>query len=59
MLARVLRGELTEQQAKAQMVELVVEDRLLVACSRTKCSVLSKTVQMFKFCRDCVALRSA
>jgi hypothetical protein len=32
MLVRVLRGELTEQQAKAQMVELVVEDGLLVAC---------------------------
>jgi hypothetical protein len=32
MLARILRGELTKQQAKAQMVELVVEDGLLVAC---------------------------
>jgi hypothetical protein len=59
MLARILRGELTKQQAKAQMVELVVEDGLLVACSRTECSVLSKTVQVFKFWRDCVALRSA
>lgn len=29
---KILRGELTEQQAKAQMVELVVEDGLLVAC---------------------------
>ncbi len=28
---KILRGELTEQQAKAQMVELVVEDGLLVA----------------------------
>jgi hypothetical protein len=59
MLARILRGELTKQQAKAQMVELVVEDGLLVACSRTECSVLSKTVWVFKFWRDCVALRSA
>ncbi len=29
---KILRGELTEQQSKAQMVELVVEDGLLVAC---------------------------
>jgi len=29
---KILRGELTEQQAKAQIVELVVEDGLLVAC---------------------------
>lgn len=29
---KILRGELTEQQAKSQMVELVVEDGLLVAC---------------------------
>ena len=27
-----LRGELTEQQPKAQIVDLVVEDGLLVAC---------------------------
>ena len=29
---KILRGERTEQQAKAQIVELVVEDGLLVAC---------------------------
>ena len=29
---KILRGELTEQQAQAQIVELVVEDGLLVAC---------------------------
>ena len=29
---KILRGELTEQQTKAQIVELVVEDGLLVAC---------------------------
>jgi carbon storage regulator CsrA len=29
---KIRRGELTEQQAKAQIVELVVEDGLLVAC---------------------------
>jgi carbon storage regulator len=29
---KILRGELAEQQAKAQIVELVVEDGLLVAC---------------------------
>jgi carbon storage regulator len=29
---KILRGELTEPQAKAQIVELVVEDGLLVAC---------------------------
>jgi carbon storage regulator len=29
---KILRGELTELQAKAQLVELVVEDGLLVAC---------------------------
>jgi carbon storage regulator len=29
---KILRGELTKQQAKAQIVELVVEDGLLVAC---------------------------
>jgi carbon storage regulator len=29
---KILRGELTEQQAKAQIVELVVEDGSLVAC---------------------------
>jgi carbon storage regulator CsrA len=29
---KILRGELNEQQAKAQIVELVVEDGLLVAC---------------------------
>ena len=29
---KILRGELTEQQPKAQFVELVVEDGLLVAC---------------------------
>ena len=29
---KILRGELTEQPAKAQIVELVVEDGLLVAC---------------------------
>ena len=29
---KILRGELTEQRAKAQIVELVVEDGLLVAC---------------------------
>ena len=29
---KILRGELIEQQAKAQIVELVVEDGLLVAC---------------------------
>ena len=29
---KILRGELSEQQAKAQIVELVVEDGLLVAC---------------------------
>ena len=29
---KILRGELTEQQAKEQIVELVVEDGLLVAC---------------------------
>ncbi len=28
---KILRGELTQQQAKAQNVELVVEDGLLVA----------------------------
>ena len=29
---KILRGELTEQQPKAQIVELVVEDGLLLAC---------------------------
>jgi carbon storage regulator len=29
---KILRGELTEQQTKAQTLELVVEDGLLVAC---------------------------
>ena len=29
---QILRGELTQPQAKAQIVELVVEDGLLVAC---------------------------
>ena len=29
---KILRGELIEPQAKAQIVELVVEDGLLVAC---------------------------
>ena len=29
---KILRGELTEQQTKTQIVELVVEDELLVAC---------------------------
>ncbi len=29
---KILRGELTRSQAKAQIVELVVEDGLLVAC---------------------------
>ena len=29
---KILRGELTEQQAKAQIAELVVEEGLLVAC---------------------------
>ncbi len=29
---KILRGELTQPQAKAQIVELVVEDGLLVAC---------------------------
>ena len=29
---KILRGEVTEQQPKAQIVELVVEDGLLVAC---------------------------
>ena len=29
---KILRGELIEQQAKAQIVELAVEDGLLVAC---------------------------
>ena len=29
---KILRGELAEQQAKTQIVELVVEDGLLVAC---------------------------
>ena len=29
---KILRGELNEQLAKAQIVELVVEDGLLVAC---------------------------
>jgi carbon storage regulator len=29
---KILRGELTEQQAKPKIVELVVEDGLLVAC---------------------------
>jgi carbon storage regulator CsrA len=29
---KILRGELTEQQTKTQIVELVVEDGLLVAC---------------------------
>lgn len=29
---KILRGELSEQQAKTQIVELVVEDGLLVAC---------------------------
>ena len=29
---KILRGELTEQQAKPQIVDLVVEDGLLVAC---------------------------
>ncbi len=29
---KILRGELTQPQPKAQIVELVVEDGLLVAC---------------------------
>ena len=29
---KILRGELNQPQAKAQIVELVVEDGLLVAC---------------------------
>ena len=29
---KILRGELTQSPAKAQIVELVVEDGLLVAC---------------------------
>ena len=29
---KILRGELAEHQAKSQIVELVVEDGLLVAC---------------------------
>jgi carbon storage regulator len=29
---KILRGELTEPRAKAEMVELLVEDGLLVAC---------------------------
>ena len=29
---KILRGELTQPQAQAQIVELVVEDGLLVAC---------------------------
>jgi carbon storage regulator len=29
---KILRGELSEQQATEQIVELVVEDGLLVAC---------------------------
>jgi len=29
---KILRGELTQPQAKAQTVELIVEDGLLVAC---------------------------
>ena len=29
---KILRGELTQPQANAQIVELVVEDGLLVAC---------------------------
>ena len=29
---KILRGELTEQRAKPQIVELMVEDGLLVAC---------------------------
>ena len=29
---KILRGELIQPQAKAQIVELVVEDGLLVAC---------------------------
>ena len=29
---KILRGELAEPQTKAQVVELVVEDGLLVAC---------------------------
>ncbi len=29
---KILRGELTEPQPKAQIVDLVVEDGLLVAC---------------------------
>ncbi len=29
---KILRGELTQPQVKAQTVELVVEDGLLVAC---------------------------
>ena len=29
---KILRGELSDQQAKAQIVELVVEDGFLVAC---------------------------
>ncbi|XZE45230.1 carbon storage regulator [Pirellulaceae bacterium SH467] len=29
---KILRGELTEQQAKVQIVEIVVEDGLLMAC---------------------------
>jgi carbon storage regulator len=29
---KILRGELTQPQAKAQIVKLVVEDGLLVAC---------------------------
>lgn len=29
---KILRGELSQSQAKVQIVELVVENRLLVAC---------------------------
>ncbi len=29
---KILRGELTQPKANTQVVELVVEDRLLVAC---------------------------
>ena len=29
---KILRGELAEQQSKPQIVELVVEDGMLVAC---------------------------
>ena len=35
---KILRGELTEQQAKAQVVELVVEDAIILTVPPTFCN---------------------